>query len=103
MSYAGFRDAIHVPYIMVTCDTALEPGDKCSLRDNNKCVKWFGEQDEPMWHGVVNPFLEKPIPSGELFAVYIRKECFSGLRHDFQIETHDRGGTEMCHSVCNIY
>jgi hypothetical protein len=111
MTHAGFRDAIHVPYIMVTCDTVIEPGDKVSLRHNNKCVKWMGLPDtggewvkkEPMWHGVADPFLEDRIPSGTLFAVHIRKECFARLRHDFHIEVHDTGGTDTCHSVCDIF
>lgn len=104
-NYAGFRDAIHVPFIMVTCDEILNPGDKCSLRNDNKCVEWGGrsEQDEPMWHGVADPFRESNIPAGELFPVYIRKECFSGLTHNFQIEVHDRGGTNTCHQVCDIF
>lgn len=112
-NYAGFRDAIHVPFIIVTCNVQLQPGDKVSLRHDNECVKWGGLPDvgkndydenvEPMWHGVAEPFRESPIPAGELFAVYIRKECFSGLRHDFQIEVHDRGGTSTCHSVCDIF
>ena len=99
----GFRDAIHVPFIVVTCETMIEPGDKCSLRHDNKCEKWRGRDDEPMWHGVADPWLEKPINAGEPFRVMIRKECFSGLRHDFTIEVHDRGGTDTCHSVCDIW
>lgn len=100
---AGFRDAIHVPYIMVTCDADLQPGDKCSLRHDNKCVKWEGRADEPMWHGVAEPFRETSIPAGEVFAVFIRSDCFSKMRHDFTIEVHDRGGTESCHAVCDIF
>lgn len=115
---AGFRDAIHVPYIMVTCDVELQPGDKISLRGDSewvtKCVKWGGKlasteffddygKTEPMWHGVADPWREKPIPAGEVFPCMIRKECFSGMRHDFTIEVHDRGGTATCHSVCDIF
>lgn len=109
---AGFRDAIHVPYIMVTCETALEPGDKLSLRNDDKCVKWGGKPErgihdyddvEPDWHGVADPFRETTIPAGEVFPCMIRKECFSGLTHNFQIEVHDRGGTQTCHSVCDVF
>lgn len=111
----GFRDAIHVPFIVVTCKSDLEPGDKLSLRHDDKCVKWgglpmevydemyMGDNVEPMWHGVADPFLESTIPPGEPFRCMIRKECFRELRHDFQIEVHDRGGTETCHSVCDIF
>ena len=98
----GFRDAIHVPFIMVTCNTSIEPGNKVSLRHDNECVKWIGRPDEPMWHGVADPFRETSIPPGEVFAIYIRKECFSELRHDFVIEVHDYGGSDTCHSVCDI-
>jgi len=110
------RDAIHVPYITVTCPTQLNPGDKCSLRqDDGKitCVKWGGlpehsssEYDdniEPIWHGVADPFSEAPILAGQIFALYLRKECFRELRHDFTIEVHDRGGTSTCHQVCDIF
>lgn len=100
--HVGFRDAIHVPFVVVTCDATLLPGDKCSLRDENSCVRWGGSPNEPMWHGVADPFSETPISAGTPFAVYIRKECFSALRHDFTIEVHDTGGTDTCHSVCNI-
>ena len=105
----GFRDAIHVPYILVTCETILTPGDKISLRDENTCVKWGTaprhkwEGDEPMWHGVADPFREELILAGTAFRCMIRKECFSGLRHDFMIEVNDRGGTDTCHSVCDIF
>lgn len=104
---AGFRDAIHVPFIIVSCDDVISPGDKCSLRDGNKCVRWASRFEkstpEPMWHGVADPFCEHPIPAGELFPLYLRKECFGKLRHDFVIEVHDRGGTDTCHSVCDIF
>jgi hypothetical protein len=105
--YEGFRDAIHVPYVMVKCDTALNPADKCSLRGGEgetlRCVKWMGRDDEPMWHGIAAPFSEVPMPAGMLFPLFIRKECFARLRHDFEIEVHDRGGTDTCHSVCDIW
>lgn len=102
--HAGFRDAVHVPFILVVCDATLQPGDKCSLRDDDhRCVKWGGSPNEPMWHGVADPFLEEPIPAGSLFAVHIRKECYSKLTHNFQIEVHDRGGTDTCHEVCNLF
>lgn len=95
MTHPGYRDAIHVPYIMVTCSI--------TLRDDYKCVRWCGSRDEPDWHGVADPFRENDLPAGELFAVYIRKECFSELRHDFTIEVNDHGGTDTCHSVCNVF
>lgn len=111
--YRGFRDAIHVPFIIATCNTELNPGDKVSLReDGDQCVKWGGKPDgvsapdredvEPMWHGVADPFRESAIQAGELFAVHIRKECFCDMRHDFRIEVRDNGGTSTCHSVCDI-
>lgn len=100
--YAGFRDAIHVPYIVVTCDIRLQPGCKVSLRHDNRCEIWTGDPDEPMWHGVADPFRESTIPAGEAFRCMIRKECFTQLRHDFEIDVNDYGGTATCHSVCNI-
>jgi hypothetical protein len=118
--FHGFRDAIHVPYVMVKCNTELQPGDKLSLRDNDEdsrrltVVKWGGKPEgnpyphedhdtEPMWHGVADPFLETTIPADAVFRCMIRPECFSKLRHDFTIEVHDRGGTATCHSVCDIF
>lgn len=98
----GFRDAIHVPFIIVTSDCPVQPGEKLCLREGDKCVRWAGRPGDA-WHGVADPFTEKTIDSGEAFAVFIRRECFSRLRHDFQIEVHDRGGTDTCHSVCNIF
>lgn len=104
--YAGFKDAMHVPYVLVKSNAdLLMPGTRCSLRHDNLCVPWGGrpEDVEPMWHGVVDPFLDGPVNAGELFALWIRKECFTRLRHDFEIEVHDRGGTATCHSVCDIF
>lgn len=121
----GFRDAIHVPYVVVQCDDEdLEPGTKVSLRQLDtemyrkvtRCVRWTGrpvggdaytaddyDTSEPMWHGVVDPFLESPAPKGTPFRFMLRPECFRGMRHDFDIEVHDRGGTSTCHSVCDIF
>lgn len=105
MSYPGFKDAVHVPFVMVRCDTPLERADQVSLRHDHKCVKWRGGSTdiEPMWHGIADPFRDGFIPAGELFPVYIRKECFTRLTHDFEIDVQDRGGTAQCHSVCNIF
>ena len=103
----GHKDAIHVPFIIVKCDTLLNPGDKCSLRgDGTKCVKWDGNNTDPLltWHGVVDPFLMFPVCVGEFFRLMIRKECYSNLYHDFDLEIpgNYNGGTENCHLVCNI-
>ena len=102
--HVGYRDAIHVPFIVVTCDRNINPGDKISLRMDDKCVLWgYGDGiEEPMWHGVVNPFLEQTVLAGKPFRVFIRPECFSRLRHDFTIETNDDGGTDTCHLTCDI-
>jgi len=99
----GFRDAIHVPFIIVSCDSELQPGDKISLRHDDKCVLWQGSNYEPDWHGVAEPFRLTKIPAGELFACFIRKDCFSGLTHNFKIEVNDHGGTDTCHKVCDIF
>jgi hypothetical protein len=105
MESPGFRDAIHVPFIVVTCDVTVEPGTKCSLRSEESCVRWEGrnQSEEPEWHGVADPFRESKIIGGESFRLMIRKECFSGLTHNFQIEVGDRGGTSTCHQVCDIW
>lgn len=109
MMQLGFRDAVHVPFVVVTCKADLQPGDKLSLRNIDDestvigCVKWGGRDDEPMWHGVADPFRENTIVAGEAFSVWLRKECFSRLTHNFTIEVHDRGGTSTCHSVCDIF
>jgi len=99
----GFRDAIHVPYVVVQCDRDLHPGSKCSLRSDRTCVMWVDAADEPDWHGIADPFLLAYIPAGTPFRLLIRPECFSRLRNDFQIEVHDRGGTLTCHEVCDIW
>lgn len=104
--YIGFRDAVHVPFIVITCKTAVSPGEKLSLRHDNHerigCVKWC-EGDKIMWHGVADMFAEGVIPPDQPFRLYIRKECFAKLTHYFDIDVNDRGGTDTCHSVCNIF
>lgn len=106
----GFRDAIHVPFVVVHCDRDVQPGTKCSLRDGGggsvtQRVVWeaMPESEEPMWHGVADPFVERVISAGTPFRFMLRPECFRGMRHDFDIEVHDRGGTNTCHSVCDIF
>ena len=111
--HVGHRDAIHVPFIVCKCHTPLQPGQKCSLRgdgDHITYVVWspgdgansYG--DPPLdWHGVADPFRESPIEVGELFRLFIRKECFSNLTHQFQIEVGDRSGTVNCHSACDVF
>ena len=61
----GFRDAIHVPYVLVTCHTSLTPGQKVSLREGNECVAYRPGEDA-MWHGVADPF-EHQIEANQLF------------------------------------
>lgn len=113
IDHEGFRDAIHVPFIVCKCVAPLNPGDKCSLRGDENHITYVtwkkgdgaNEYGDPEldWHGVADPFREVQIQPGELFRLYIRKECYSGLTHQFKIEVHDRGGTANCHSVCNIF
>lgn len=103
--YEGFRDAIHVPFVVCKCVAPLHPGEKCSLRGSESRITYvpWRSGDNIGWHGVADPFREAAIQPGELFRLFIRKECFSGLTHRFQIEVHDTGGTDTCHSVCNIF
>lgn len=88
MDQPGFRDAIHVPFVMVTCDTDLQPGDKISFRrDGDVCIRWAGpSMDWHLdWHGVADPFVEGQIPKGQLFRAMIRKEFYANLRHVFEL------------------
>lgn len=110
----GFRDAIHVPYVVVTCNETAPSGAKawfdsgsCNYDDRpRECRLWRPSTEydpQPDWHGVVDPFIEdETIAPGTPFRLLIRAECFSRLRHDFEIEVHDRGGTATCHSVCDV-
>lgn len=111
--HEGHRDAIHVPFIVCKCIAPLHPGEKCSLRGSDSHITYVSWRpgdganeygDPPLdWHGVADPFRESPIQAGESFRIYLRKECFSGMTHHFNIEVHDRGGTVNCHSVCDIF
>jgi len=109
---AGFRDAIHVPYVIVTCDTPMPRAAKAWLqskagRPPKTCQLWEPSTEfdpQPDWHGVADPFWKsESIPANTPFRLMIRDECFRRLRHDFEIEVHDRGGTATCHSVCDVW
>lgn len=109
----GFRDAIHVPFVVVVCDQRASRGAKAWLTSEDmdgpvsQCRLWRNGSEcdpQPDWHGVVDPFLDSEvIEAGTPFRLMIRKECFRRLRHDFEIDVHDRGGTATCHSVCDVF
>lgn len=107
----GFRDAIHVPFLVVTCDVDVPRAAKAWIisddRRPNKCCLWRASTEDdpqPDWHGVADPWCDGDvIAAGTPFRLMLRKECFRELRHDFTIEVHDRGGTATCHSVCDVY
>ena len=103
----GHKDAIHVPYAVVTSEHLLYPGDKVCFRHGDRAVRFsrdsLGEAEDAMWHGVVDPFLENAVEPGTPFRLMVRKECFSGLTHTFTIDTNDRGGTGTCHNSCDVF
>lgn len=101
----GFRDAVHVPYAVVTSPMSLIPGDKCCFRGTGEEAVLFDPEEDALWHGVVDPFVElKVIPAGTPFRLMVRKECFSGLTHVFEIDTHSKSGPPgTCHNSCNVF
>lgn len=101
--HQGYQDAVHVAFIVARSKSAgkLLPGTKCSLRYDYTC-KSILESDGKMWHGVVDPFLESDVLPGELFHLYIRKECFHSLRHVFEFDDNDYGGSDTCHQTCEL-
>lgn len=106
----GFRDAIHVPFVVVTCGENAPRGHRAYFvrewdeGETKKCILWHRDAPHPDWHGVVDPFSEHDvIPAGQPFRLMVRERFFSRMRHVFEIEVHDRGGSSTCHQVCDVW
>ncbi len=73
------KDAVHVAIIPVTCEHAkVHPGEP--LKVSYGAILKAGDGE---WHGIVDPFLTKPVMPGERFYMMLKPGSITSLRHDW--------------------
>jgi len=84
-SKIGFKDAFHVPGIAVTSDFEIKPGTYVKFSDSSmkKVTEVTGAGQ---FHGIVDPFVDRLIPPGEIFYVIVHPSMSNNLRHEFTID-----------------
>lgn len=80
----GTRDAAHVPIACASSRETLNPGQRVKLDQSGRECCSVGGQDE--YDGIVDPFVEKPIPANTPFYVFVKPSLVERFRHTFEIE-----------------
>lgn len=80
-SLLGTKDAIHTPVAFVRSEVPLDAGDKVSFRSSTEVLP-AGEDD---YEAIVDPLLTEQTDPSVVFAVLLRPELVSGLRHEFDL------------------
>lgn len=78
--YAGYRDAVHVAVVPLTAAEILIPGQRVGNQGN--------AHGSPVV-GIVDPFLDRPVPAGARFWCFLMPGTIRSLRHHWQ---HDGFG-----------
>ena len=96
------RDAIHVAIVAAMAKEELQPGERVR-------IDWYGLASKPPLikpmesvggtHGVVDPFLDRPVRRNEMFWLLMNPGSVSNLRHDWshpaiEDESSDDGDNE---------
>jgi hypothetical protein len=83
------RDAVHVAVLPIIAGEYLKPGEWAHVAGRS-AYKLHG--DEPP-HGVVDPFLTRPVNYGEAFWLFMKPETVRDLRHDWSHPDFPDGDT----------
>ncbi len=109
---AGYRDAFHMPCVLVTSNDVIMPGEAVEFDDAEFKTVIPTENGRVM---VASPFVSGPIQPGRLFWVFINPDTVQGFSHDFKIpgeeskssirqvsveEQRDEDDRRMCHATC---
>ena len=79
----GYRDAAHVPVVVARSYSQLVPGQRVRLDlSGTECTPW----NDGDYHGVVDPFLEGPVPERSLVNVFVKPSLVESFRHMFDID-----------------
>jgi hypothetical protein len=70
------RDAIHLAVEPVIADEFLRAGDHVGFRENGRVGKTYGSDV-----GIVDPFLTKPVQTGQRFWLVVYPRQITSLRH----------------------
>lgn len=75
---APLRDAVHIALAPVTAGATLQPGDHVGFLGDGRVGKTL------RLIGIVDPFLDYPVKSGERFWMLIYQGSITSLRHDWE-------------------
>lgn len=76
----GFKDAVHVPVVVVQSDDYVEPGARVRFIDA-KSVRVCSESEDA--HAIADPFLKNPVDWK--FCVLLVPGMIENVRHDFEL------------------
>lgn len=88
------KDAIHIALMPCVAGQKLHPGDHVGLKPDGKMYRRGIKES-----GIVDPFLEETVETGERFWLFFYQNSITGLRHeydhpDFPNESVEKGTEE---------
>jgi hypothetical protein len=90
----GGRDAVHVAVFAAVSDDKLMPGQAVSiLAHDDKTVIVKGLVDGKKGVGIVDPFIDAPIKSGQRFWVYLYPRTITALAHRWSHPAFEKADT----------
>jgi len=75
-----FKDAIHVAVAPVEAGEKLSPGEYVAIRKDGTAM---GPTDVDKEVGIVDPFLRRPVKTGETFWLFLIPGSITSLRHQW--------------------
>lgn len=111
LHYIEQRDAVHVALIVGIALEACKPGDKVCFVPENKYYFISGEEEnenqnrfnlasavpEDDWDGIVDPFLDRTVESGQICWVMMKPGSTTPERHHFAVESRpDETHCRLC-------
>jgi hypothetical protein len=75
------RDAIHIAVAPMTAASRLEPGWRIGFNGNGEAIP---ANPGVTAIGIVDPFLQSPVPPGEKFYVMLFQNTIVGMRHHWE-------------------
>lgn len=81
-SLLGTKDAIHTPVAFVRSEVPLDAGDKVRFTGPDEVLPTYTDD----WEAIVDPLLSETTDPTNVFAVLLRPELVSNLRHEFDVD-----------------
>lgn len=92
------RDAIHIAILPVYCNDPLTPGQRVEYKGSNRV-----EATTNKGHGIIDPFLEEPIPSQKLVYMLLHPNSVTGMRHAWECPDIDTSNSEIVTRVAESW